>query len=238
MAQRILAGEQKAFTEALIEFNPFSELSTLGSSIHFTVHSAKVIECVLKVNGKHAIPTEIKTLTSTGKLSIKQMPKGKFQEIYSDYVCACVLRIGRELFALFPIDITIITAVVDSIDTSNGKAFEQPILSVAMTRSAMNRIDFNSIDPSDSMANFLHRGDFKINRKSEVFIMIEPLILADVIELTMESVNVDDLLAKSHKMRTEILNEIEKVNRLSSEIIIKNSITALQHSLHFFFLPR
>ncbi len=33
MSRRILAGEHKAYTEALVEFNPFAELSDLGSVI-------------------------------------------------------------------------------------------------------------------------------------------------------------------------------------------------------------
>jgi len=52
MARRILAGEHKAYTQALVEFNPFADISDLGSSINFTVHNAKLVECVLKVNGR------------------------------------------------------------------------------------------------------------------------------------------------------------------------------------------
>jgi hypothetical protein len=60
-ARGILTGEPKAFTEALVELNPFAEISDLGSAIHFTIHTAQLIKCVLKVNGKQAIPREIKT---------------------------------------------------------------------------------------------------------------------------------------------------------------------------------
>jgi hypothetical protein len=42
MARRILTGEHKAYTEALVEFSPFAEISDLGSSINFTVHNAKL----------------------------------------------------------------------------------------------------------------------------------------------------------------------------------------------------
>src|SRR5205807_1646103 len=93
LSRRVLAGELKAYTEALVEFNPFAEMSELGSSIHFTIHNAKLIECVLKINGRQAIPPEVKTLTASGKVSIKPMPKGRFHEIYQDYLCACVLRV-------------------------------------------------------------------------------------------------------------------------------------------------
>lgn len=78
LAGRIIAGEQKAYTEALAEFSVLAEISNLGSSIHFTVHSATLLECVLKVNGRQAIASEVKSLTSTGKLSVKPMPKARF----------------------------------------------------------------------------------------------------------------------------------------------------------------
>jgi hypothetical protein len=42
LARRILAGEHKAYTEALVELNPFAEMSDLGSAIHFTVHNTKL----------------------------------------------------------------------------------------------------------------------------------------------------------------------------------------------------
>ena len=107
MARRILAGEHRAYTEALVEFNPFADISDLGSSINFTVHNAKLVECVLKVSGKQIIPAEVKTLTASEKVSVKPMPKGLFHEIYLDYLCGCVLRVAREVFALLPVDTVI-----------------------------------------------------------------------------------------------------------------------------------
>jgi hypothetical protein len=72
----------------------------LGSSIHMTVHDAKLIECVLKVNGRSAIPSEVKSLTAAGRVVVKTMPKARFHEIYQDYVCGCLLRLAREIFAI------------------------------------------------------------------------------------------------------------------------------------------
>jgi hypothetical protein len=176
LARRILAGEHKAFTETLVELNPFAEISDLGSAIHFTVHTVKLIDCVLKVNGKQAIPTELKTLTASGKVSVKLMPKGRFHEIYQDYVCGCVLRVARELFALFPVDTVLVTASVDAPDSRTGHITEQPVLSVAIPRAVAARLDFAQLDPSDAMENFQHRGDFKASRKTEAFQPITPLV--------------------------------------------------------------
>jgi hypothetical protein len=124
LARRILAGEHKAYTEALSELSPFAEISDLGSSIHFTVHDAKLLECVLKINGRQAIPSEVKSLTATSKVSIKPMPKARFHEIYQDYVCACVLRVAREVFALLPVESLLITASADTLDPRTGQTVE------------------------------------------------------------------------------------------------------------------
>jgi len=127
LARRVLAGEGRAYTEAVSESSALTEISNLGSSIHMTVHDARVIECELKVNGRDVIPTDMKSLTSTGKLVVKSMPKARFHEIYQDYVCGCVLRLAREMFALLPVDTAILTATVDGIDSRNRPHAELPV---------------------------------------------------------------------------------------------------------------
>ena len=141
LARRLLSGEHKAFTETLVEVNPFAEISNLGSAIHFAVHTPKVLECALKVEGRQAIPAEVKTLTASGKLSVKPMPKGRFHEIYQSYLCGCVLRVARELFALFPVETVLVNATVDSHDPRTGRQSELPVLSVATTRAVIERLD-------------------------------------------------------------------------------------------------
>jgi hypothetical protein len=87
LAQRILAGDRQAYLDALAGFSPFAELANVGSSVEFTIHSSTQVGCVLKVNGTQAIPAEIKSLTASGKLSTKPMPRARFHELYQDYVC-------------------------------------------------------------------------------------------------------------------------------------------------------
>jgi hypothetical protein len=223
LAQRILAGEHKAYTEALAEFSPFAEISDLGSSIHFTVHTAKLIECVLKVNGRQAIPAEVKTLTASGKVSIKPMPKGRFHEIYQDYLCGCVLRVAREVFALLPVETVLLTAVTDSFDSRTGQTVEQPVLSVVMPRAAIARLNFDRLDPSDSMENFLHRGDFKASRKSEAFQPITPLTPSDIPATSVEDLGIRDLLSKAQSVREELrLRVAELTGRASASVPQEN----------------
>lgn len=210
---RILAGEHKAFTETLVEINPFAEISDLGSAIHFTVHTAKLVECRVKVNGKQAIPAEFKTLTASEKLSVKPMPKGRFHEIYQDYLCGCVLRVARELFALFPVDTVLATAVVDSPDSRTGRKAELPVLSVAMPRAVIARLNFSHLDPSDAMENFRHCGDFKTSRKSEAFQPITPLTPDDLAPVSTDDMDFSGLRACIKAVREEFKTKIAELSQ-------------------------
>ncbi len=236
MARRILAGEHKAYTEALVEFNPFVDISDLGSSINFTVHSARLVECVLKVSGKQIIPAEVKALTASEKVSVKPMPKGLFHEIYLDYLCGCVLRVAREVFALLPVDTVLVTAaadspdsrarqmvavirliciryrLADSLDSCTVQMVEQPVLSVAMPRVIVSMLNFDQLVPSDAMEHFQHRAEFKASRKTEAFQPITPLTPADIAETSGQELSFQNLLTSIQKMREELKSKIAELN--------------------------
>ena len=159
LANKILQDDPEAHLEAITELDPFSEINQLGSSIDFQFEG-DLIEAILHVNGDDIIPSESKSLLKSGKLSIKKMTKTRFYELYQDYVCGAVLRVGRELFALLPIEMVIVTATGTLLNTKTGHMEEQPILSVAMPRKTLEHLNFEMIDPSDSMANFVHNMKF------------------------------------------------------------------------------
>ena len=226
LAQRILAGEHKAFTETLVELNPFAEISDLGSAIHFTVHTPKLVECRVNVSGRQAIPAEVKSLTSSGKLSIKPMPKGRFHEIYQDYLCGCLLRVAREVFALFPVDTVLVTAVVDPPDPRTGHKVEIPVLSVAMPRGIVTRLDaFDRLGPSDIIEQFKHRGDFRASRKAAVFQAITPLTPEDIAPTATDDMEFSELLANIQALRKELETKIaELAESTNSAVLLPNAV--------------
>ena len=89
------------------------------------------------------------------------MNKGKFNELYQDYICSCVLRVARELFALLPIENVFVTAIGELLNKQSGHIEEQPILSVNIPKNSLDKLNLGLIDPSDSMRNFVHNMDFK-----------------------------------------------------------------------------
>ena len=93
-AERILSGEIEAYSEAIKQIDPLNEISGLGSSLGFGVRNSKQIETTLNVNSDEVVPREVKSLLKSGKLSLKEMPKSKFNELYQDYICSCILRVA------------------------------------------------------------------------------------------------------------------------------------------------
>lgn len=205
IARRVLGGDGKAYVDALLEMNPFEEIGVLGSALHFTVHSRSFLEVSLKVSGKQAIPAEIKLLTASGKLSVKSMPRVRFQEIYQDYVCSCALRVAREVFALLPVEFLLLTASAELVDPGTGKGGDQPVLSVVFGRDQLEALDFERIDPSDAVERFQHRGDFKASRKLEAFAPIIPLTPADLPAGIVVDSTFDGALAAVQAVRAALL---------------------------------
>jgi hypothetical protein len=219
LAFRILAKEHKAYIEALVEFSPLREISDLGSLLHFTVHSATLIECEMKVNSTKTIPTEVKTLTASGKMSVKVMPKGRFHEIYQDYVCGCMLRVAREVFAMLPVEMVLVTASADLLDSRTGHTAVQPVLSAAIPRAVIARLNFEQLDSSEALENFRHRGDFKATRKSGAFQTITPLTPADIAQNSIENLGFHELLANIQKMREELKSKIAELTQRVSNTL-------------------
>jgi hypothetical protein len=204
LAMRVLAGENMAFLEAFAEFNPVAEFSSVGSLKQFAVESEELIECVFKVNANEVIPKEVKTLTASGKVSIKLMPKARFHEIYQDYVCGCMFRMAREVFAMLPVEMLLVTALAEVADSRTGQYSEKAVLSVALPRASVARLNFDEIAPADAIDKFVHRGNFTASRKAGAFLAIVPLTPSDLRASSPQQMAFSDLVANIRELRGEI----------------------------------
>jgi hypothetical protein len=213
----ILSGEPEALLEALDTLNPFDEIAHLGSSIQFTTHSRSLLECTLAVNGKDTIPTEVKLLTTTGKVSVKAMPKNRLHEIYEDYVCSCILRIARDVFALLPIDNLLITALAEEINPSNGQLETHPVMSVVISRMDLAGFNFDLLDPSDAIKSLVHRGEFKMSRNAQSFTTIKPLTAGDISKVTASASTLSDLLITIRSLRDSMKSAVNTNGQCATE---------------------
>jgi hypothetical protein len=151
--------------------------------MRFIMHQSDGIECVLTVGGSQVIPAESKVLSSSGRLSVKAIPRQQLHEIYQDYICGAVLRVVRECLAVLPIARILVSARTPIIET------ERVVLSVAVGSGDLAPLDLDRADASEALAALKHRGDFKASRRAGAFQAIEPFVFSEV--FGVQSVAVD-----------------------------------------------
>ncbi|HRP60213.1 MAG TPA: hypothetical protein PK833_08005 [Vicingus sp.] len=166
IAKGVLNKDSQSYTYALNFFNPFEDLKEYGSDISFNVKEASILIDFF-VHSEDVVPKTIKKSLHKG-LEVKEepIPISRFNEIYQDYVCSCILRISKEVFQLLPIDNVLINAKGTIINPATGNNEEKTIVSVIIEKEKLDKLNFDLLDPSDSMSNFSCNMNFK---KSEGF---------------------------------------------------------------------
>lgn len=159
IANGVLDKDTDACKDAVHLFDPFSKVQNLGTQVNFTFNTNYVVADLL-VQTDEVIPRQVLSLTATGKLSKKDLPVSKFNDLYQDHICSCLLRIGREVLALLPVDFVIVNIISDLLNTSSGRIEQSTILSAAIFPETLEKLHFDKIDPSDSLRNFKHNMDF------------------------------------------------------------------------------
>lgn len=168
IAKGVVNRETGAYKEAIIFFEPYSDIAELGTNVELSFQPEH-LSIELKVNNKEVIPDYVLSQTSTGKLTKKPMAKGRVNELYQDYVCSCVLRVARETLAYLPVKYVVVHAMGALFDSVTGHEDTETILSVVITPDKLKQLNLMAIDPSDSMKNFHHHMQFsKINGFSAV----------------------------------------------------------------------
>ncbi|MBI1178756.1 hypothetical protein GC207_15095 [bacterium] len=177
LAQAVMEGDVEAYASAIEDLTPFGEIQDIGCQISVNLVDRATARIELGVEADDVVPKEILSVTKSGKLSQKNMPIGKFNELYQDYVCGCALRVGRELFSILPLSIVTVDVSCRMLNSATGRIAPQVILSVALVRETMSEILFENADPSDAMKLFVHRMGF---RKSQGFSSVVPLTDAEI----------------------------------------------------------
>ncbi|MCK5450892.1 MAG: hypothetical protein KAI70_03915 [Candidatus Omnitrophica bacterium] len=160
ISQGVLNGNLDSYIEAFKTISPLDEMEDyIINSVFFPLNSL-LAEITVTSKGEQIIPKEIKTLLKSGKLSAKKMPIGQFYETYQDHICSSALRIASEIFALLPIITVVVNILDNSLNTQTGHLEKQPILSVAVPKETLSRLNLSQLDPSDAMKNFICNMNF------------------------------------------------------------------------------
>ena len=176
LAKGVLSADTDAYKKVLEHLDPFSDIKELGSGLTISFEKETAI-VTLRANGITVIPDFILTQTTTGKVSKRKMPIGKFHELYQDYVCSCVLRVAREIFSFLPLKHIFVNVESELLNPVNGHLEQQIILSVNIPKPTLDKMNFETIDPSDSMKNFVHHMKFS---KTAGFSVISQVVATDI----------------------------------------------------------
>jgi DNA polymerase III epsilon subunit-like protein len=162
LAERVLAGDTRAYYQALLENGAF-EPQFLGRDISGKFPDSELVEITVCAYGENIIPTETKKLLASGRVSVRAVSKKAFGALYQDHVCSCALRVARDVFAILPVPLVLVQASAEFVDCATGHMEEQCILSVAIPRRRLLDLNFDNLDPSDSIQSFTHRMRFSKN---------------------------------------------------------------------------
>ncbi|NOJ94142.1 hypothetical protein HMI51_14530 [Corallococcus coralloides] len=168
LAHGVLQGDPRSYRRVLLEISNSARASPGGMAVDFDIHSPHLVEARVTVQGSAILPAEVQTLTSTGKLSTKAMPRVQFVELYQDHMCSWVLRVAREVHALLPVKAVLVTAY-----SADGLPALSPVLSTLIHRGQMERLPVDTLDPSDALDGLQTRTNFKASRRTGAF---QPII--------------------------------------------------------------
>ena len=162
IASGVINKECQAYEYALRFFNPFEDLELYGSEILFNVNE-NIAMVEFYPNCENVVPKSIKKLLKKGAhITEVEIPRSRFNLIYQDYVCSSVLKIAKEIFQLLPDVVEVyLNTNTSTLNKTNGFNEEQTILTIKITRPTLENLNFELIDPSDSIVNFEHEINFK-----------------------------------------------------------------------------
>lgn len=176
LAERILAGDKRAYFEFLSQEDLFAEATELGQRLLVREAGPDLVIVECQIHDTNIVPTEELKLGARSKLIEKDMAESRRLALYQDHVCSTALRAARDVFALVPTRRVIANVYDFRVDSANGNSKLTPILAVNFEPRSFQKLNFLALDPSDSMKNFNHR---MAHKKTAGFSPVEPYTADD-----------------------------------------------------------
>lgn len=153
-------GDIDAYYEVLEKVAPFDEILDFGCEFEIGTEDPSLMVVSFNMKTENVIPKNELKLTSTGKISEKEMSKTAYYDILQDYVCSVTIRVAKDILSLLPVERVIVHAVDDAINPATGNEEENTYLSVIFDRETFSKLNLDRIDPSDSLENFEYNMKF------------------------------------------------------------------------------
>ena len=140
-AEKVLNGDIDTYYELIQDLNPLDDLLQYGSEFECGTDDPRMLFVHFHVNSDAV-------LNNAHSLQLNQ-----YNTLLQDYVCACTIRVARDIFALLPLRHLIV----------NAEDRGMNILSVDFPKKQFVTLDFQNIDASDTITLFNHRMNFNTN---------------------------------------------------------------------------
>lgn len=172
VAEKMLHRDKEAYLEVLEDLKISEELGYYLEKIDFSYldEDSLLAEVDLKIDS--FIPEEFKTLTPTGRLSVKKYTKTDYYAIANQFVSGITLRIARNLLNLLPLEDVTLDVYELRKNPYNGISERVRILSIIIDRKTFEKMDFTRVSSADALNEFHHDVKFV---KTKGFQMVEPV---------------------------------------------------------------
>ncbi len=161
LADGVLALDEDCWLMVLENMHSFDDLLEFGVSITAGANKEKCVEVEVHANTANVVPHQMYMLTQSGKLNRMDTDKASLYNLIRDYICSLTLRVVSDIFATLPADGVIINVVDDRIDSETEAISEITVLSAAMDRESIERLNFNVLNPWRTLSDMYCAMDFK-----------------------------------------------------------------------------
>lgn len=152
LAQDVINGDIETYLKLVSDLNPLNDLMEYGSEFECGTDDPRMIGVHFTVNSQRVLAL------------VRALPREQYNSLLQDYVCGCAIRIARDMFALLPVRHILVEA-------SDGN---DDILSVDFTRAAFLGLDFDALDPSDTVQSFEYRMEYSAAEGFSPVEMLDP----------------------------------------------------------------
>lgn len=153
LAVEVLAGNTDAYTEMFKRYR-VEDIIELIPSIRFGFENSEVMELEINADLQKVVPTFKFNISSTGRVTSREMPKSQYNTLALEYVSSLAIRIARDAFQILPITHILVHVMDTRVDGATGNAGQVDILSVDFKREIFEQTNFDNVIPSQMMGRF------------------------------------------------------------------------------------
>ena len=160
LAGEVLKGKIDAYFEVINELRPLDDLLEFGVDFEFGSNSSDTMHVEYVADSAGAVPFFSLSLSKTGRLQKTNLSKSQHNELISIHIASSAIRIAKDMFALLPVEKTVVHIVDNYINELISKKERVTVLSVEFERDRLEIAEKTKITPLDILQEFRHNMKF------------------------------------------------------------------------------